>query len=154
MPALARLAATHRTARDLEMLRALHDDLAKAIEDSHLFAILNTKWRLAVATASGNELLCAILHSVSHSGTSALGSSGGDPNVVTRREVIDICIRVNVAIEAGNGTEAERLMICHIKGIRATQTCRVGVEIELDPCDIEESYSRDPWVTAIPGRAT
>ena len=122
MPALARLAAIHRTAGDLAGLQVLRDDLEKLVENSQLFAIFDAKWHFAVATASGNELLSAILHSVFNYGNWAIRSRAEYGSASTRRKLTEIRGLVNASIEARNGVEAERLMTCHMIAARSDET--------------------------------
>src|SRR5437763_14401029 len=65
-PFLARLAAERRSDEDLHELKGLHQELVASAENFHEFALVNVKWHSAVARASGNELLSALLYSISH----------------------------------------------------------------------------------------
>ena len=63
-PSLARLAALHRTAEDLQRLEEANDALA-AIGSVDEFLQANVDWHVAVATASHNEILTGIMIALS-----------------------------------------------------------------------------------------
>jgi DNA-binding FadR family transcriptional regulator len=63
-PSLARLAALHRTAEDLQRLEEANDALA-AIGSVDEFLQANVNWHVAVATASHNEILTGIMIALS-----------------------------------------------------------------------------------------
>lgn len=63
-PFLASLAATNRTERDLEEMRRLHERFAAAEDDVALYKRINLDWHLAIARASGNEVLIALMEAV------------------------------------------------------------------------------------------
>lgn len=117
-PFLARLAAERRTEDNLRELKSLHADLVASVEDFHEFASINVKWHNAVAKASGNELLAAVLYSLSH-GVHVATSTEEYDTVETRKQVIHIHSRINDAIEAGNADLAERGMRHHMVATHA-----------------------------------
>ena len=117
-PFLARLAAERRTEDDLRELKSLHADLLASVEDFQEFASINVKWHNAVAKASGNELLGAVLYSLSH-GVHIATSTEEYDTMETRKQVIHIHSRINDAIEAGNAELAERGMRQHMLATHA-----------------------------------
>lgn len=112
-PFLARLAAERRTEDNLRELKSLHADLLTYVDDFQEFALVNVKWHNAVARASGNELLAAVLYSLSH-GVHLATSTEEYDTMETRRQVIHIHAKINNAIEAGNADLAERGMRQHM----------------------------------------
>lgn len=117
-PFLAHSAAQRRTEDDVRELKALHGALMAAIDDFHEFAAINVKWHNAVAKASGNELLAAVLYSLSH-GVHVATSTEEYDTLETRKQVIRIHARINDAIEAGKADLAERGMRQHIAATHA-----------------------------------
>lgn len=112
-PPLARLAAVHRTREDLKELKALHEDLVASVASFQAFSLANMKWHNAVATASHNELLASLLHSISY-GVAVSTTTEEYDTMETRRQVIRIHQRIIEAIEAGDPDLAERRMRQHI----------------------------------------
>lgn len=117
-PFLAHMAAERRTEDNLLELKALHDALLASIDDFHEFASVNVKWHNAVARASGNELLAAVLYSLSH-GVHLATSTEEYDTLETRKQVIRIHARINDAIEAGKSELAERGMRQHMAATHA-----------------------------------
>ena len=117
-PFLARLAAERRTEEDLRELKSLHADLVASVADFQEFASINVKWHNAVAKASGNELLAAVLYSIAHGVHIATATEEYD-TMETRKQVIHIHSRINDAIEAGNADLAERGMRQHMAATHA-----------------------------------
>lgn len=66
-PTLARLAARHRTAAELDEISATHEQFVKAIDDVPLYKSINLDWHLAIARASRNEPLTALMEAISTS---------------------------------------------------------------------------------------
>jgi GntR family transcriptional regulator, transcriptional repressor for pyruvate dehydrogenase complex len=117
-PFLAHMAAQRRTQDSLRELKALHGELLASVEDFHEFASINVKWHNAVAKASGNELLAAVLYALSH-GVHVATSTEEYDTVETRKQVIRIHAKINDAIEAGNAELAERGMRQHMTATHA-----------------------------------
>lgn len=117
-PFLARLAAERRTEDNLRELKSLHGDLLASVDHFQDFASINVKWHNAVAKASGNELLAALLYSISH-GVHIATSTEEYDTMETRRQVVKIHSRINDAIEAGNPELAERSMRQHMLATHA-----------------------------------
>ncbi|WP_175128617.1 FadR/GntR family transcriptional regulator [Achromobacter piechaudii] len=112
-PALARLAAVHRTADDLRELKKLHEDLVAAADNFPQFSMANVRWHKAVARASGNDLLASVLYSISY-GVAVSTTTEEYDTPATRKVVIRIHGQINDAIEARDPDLAERRMRQHI----------------------------------------
>jgi len=117
-PALARLAALHRTERELEALKALHQELIDSVDSFQHFSLANIKWHNAIARASGNELLSAILYALSY-GIAVSTTTEEYDTPETRKQVIRIHAQIMSAIEARNADLAERRMRQHIGATHA-----------------------------------
>lgn len=115
-PALAALAALHRTDQDLGALEEI--DLAmRGTDDPASFHRLNAAWHLAVARASHNLLLIAVAE--------ALGPYLHDPRIddfaadEIRESVLGAHGRVQAAILARDSDAARRRMARHVRAYRA-----------------------------------
>ncbi len=117
-PFLARLAAERRTPESLLELQSLHEKLVASVDDFQEFASVNIRWHNAVAGASGNELLAAVLFSLSH-GVHVATSTEEYDTMDTRTQVVNIHARVNRAIEAKDAELAEHAMRQHIVAAHA-----------------------------------
>jgi DNA-binding FadR family transcriptional regulator len=119
-PFLARCAASRRTPAHVNELNELHAELqaAMAIDDFHGFTAGNIKWHNAVARASGNEMLAALLYSLSHGIYVATVAEEYNTRE-TREQVLRIHGKINDAIEAGNADAAERSMRQHMTATHA-----------------------------------
>ncbi len=124
-PYLARLAAERRSDDDLRELQALQNDLVAAVDNFHEFALVNIRWHNAVAKASGNDLLAAVLYSVSHGLQIATTTEEYDTMEI-RKQVIHIHAKINAAILAGSVELAERGMRQHL-GATHARTLKLGV---------------------------
>jgi len=122
-PALARFAAVRRTPKDLDTLLALQKELTGATGNFQRFSIVNVKWHVAVAEASGNELLATFLKSIS-SGVAAATTTEEYDTSETRNAVIQIHQRINDAIEQQDGDKAERYMRRHLTATAARASDR------------------------------
>ncbi|MER8072949.1 FCD domain-containing protein [Streptomyces sp. NPDC094034] len=128
-PALARLAAAHRTDSDLENMHRRHEELVGAVESFPSFSRANIKWHNAVAQASSNELLTAALEAISY-GISVSTTVEEYNTPETRQQVIRIHSQIMAAIEAQDGELAERRMRQHIN---ATHARAVAIETTTVP---------------------
>ena len=120
-PALARLAAVHRTEEDVRTLAVLHEELIGSANNFQQFSQANIKWHNAVARASGNELLAGVLYAISY-GVAVSTTTEEYDTMDTRNQVIRIHAQINAAIEARNPDLAEKRMRQHIGAthVRAT----------------------------------
>ena len=112
-PALARLAAEHRTDDDVKTLKLLHEELIASVDNFQAFALANIKWHNAVARAGANELLAAFLYSISY-GVAISTMTEEYDTMDTRNQVINIHALITDAIEARDANLAERRMRKHI----------------------------------------
>ena len=63
-PTLARLAARRRTAAQLAEMSAIHEAFVASLDDVPLYKKINLDWHLAIARASGNQPLTAMLEAI------------------------------------------------------------------------------------------
>jgi DNA-binding FadR family transcriptional regulator len=63
-PLLASLAAQNRTEAQLAEMKRLHEQFAASVNDVPTYKKSNLEWHLAVARASGNELLIAFMEAI------------------------------------------------------------------------------------------
>ncbi len=115
-PAAARLAALHHTAADLTMLDEAAHRLASA-GDVPTFLKCNADWHVAIATASHNEIIEAVVSSLSRV---ILRST--DIDEFNSRETMAVTIkahdRILAAIRAGDGDRAAAAMAKHVHTYR------------------------------------
>ena len=115
-PALAALAAEHRSPKDIEALETISREMADPSIDAARFLALNAAWHLAVARASHNALLIAVIQ--------ALGPRLHDPHVddfvspEMREVVIGAHARAQRAIVEGDAEAARRRMARHLRAYR------------------------------------
>ena len=64
-PTLARLAAKNRTQAQLKEITAIHETFVASVDDVPSYKNINLDWHLAVARASANEPLMALMEAVS-----------------------------------------------------------------------------------------
>jgi GntR family transcriptional regulator, transcriptional repressor for pyruvate dehydrogenase complex len=133
-PALASLAALHRSAEDLFRLRTIHEELVASAGNFQEFSVNNIKWHNAVARASNNELLSAILYAISF-GVAVATTTEEYNTPETRNAVIRIHARINDAIEAKDSPLAERLMRQHIGATDARALAPGNTKIPLSEED-------------------
>ena len=138
-PSLARLAAERCTSAGLEEIQSLHHALIAAAGDFEKFSQLNIKWHNAIARASGNELLAAVLFSVSY-GVAVATTVKEYDTAETRAQVIRIHGLINQAIESRNPDLAERRMRQHIQATRAITSGTEEMNIPLSD-EVDESSS-------------
>lgn len=113
-PALARLAAANRTDEDLKRLRALQKDLSAPDLTPEEFAKVNVAWHNAIAAASRNDLMAALLHAMS-SGVIAATINDVYDSPEIHAEVLRAHERILDAIAARDGAAAYRRMERHMK---------------------------------------
>jgi GntR family transcriptional regulator, transcriptional repressor for pyruvate dehydrogenase complex len=133
-PVLARLAALRRTDDDLRTLQSLHEDLVASVGNFQKFSLVNIQWHNAIASASGNELLSAVLYGISY-GVVVSTTTAEYDTASTRKAVILIHSRINAAIEAGNGDLAELYMRQHIGATHARAASPETVDVPMSDDD-------------------
>ncbi len=117
-PALAALAAEHRKPKDIEELDEINRQMVDPEIDASRYEALNNAWHLAIARASHNALLIAVMQ--------ALGPRLHDPHVKDfispdmRRVVLGAHARVQRAIVEGDKEAARRRMARHLRAYRDT----------------------------------
>ncbi|SMH30784.1 FadR/GntR family transcriptional regulator [Mesorhizobium australicum] len=63
-PTLAELAAENRTEAQLAEMEALHEQFVAVVDDVPRYKSVNLQWHLAIARASGNEPLVALMEAI------------------------------------------------------------------------------------------
>ncbi len=113
-PAAARLAALHRSERDLAHLVNCQRQLDAASHHNPAFLAANIEWHLAVVAASHNELLIAFMTAISQALLAATDIVTFDSDKV-RSATLHIHERVLAAIKARDPDAAERRMRRHVQ---------------------------------------
>jgi DNA-binding FadR family transcriptional regulator len=129
-PALARMAAMHRTEEDLRKLKALHDELVDAAGNFRRFSLTNIEWHKAIARASGNELLSAVLYAIAY-GVAIATTTDEYDTASTRKQVIRIHSQIMSAIEERDADLAELRMRQHISAAHARAIAPATTEIPM-----------------------
>lgn len=112
-PFLAARAATNRTEDDLDEIRRLHEQFLATGENIADYKQLNLEWHLAVARASKNEILIALMEAISH----PILDAAGYQQVTTediRREAKKAHSAILEAIEKQDAELARRRMEKHL----------------------------------------
>ena len=113
-PWCAALAAERRTEEDLRRLQESNQQLGVAINrDLGTYLEANLGWHMAVADASHNELLAALMHALSRTVLRQTGGKGFN-TVKVRTAVAQAHAAVTQAIEAGDAGAARRRMARHL----------------------------------------
>ena len=112
-PFLARLAAMNRGERDLSLMRELHREFEESADDIPRYKRINLEWHLAVARASGSELLIALMEAIAQPIMDAAGYQHVTTDEV-RGEAIRAHGRILEAIEAQNPKAAFTRMERHV----------------------------------------
>jgi DNA-binding FadR family transcriptional regulator len=112
-PMLARLAAVNRTDAEAETLQALQEEFASKVNDLDAYRRINLEWHLAIARASNNPPLIALMEAIS---SPILASSRPSYSTTEkiRRETVKIHARIQAAIMQQDGDAAFRLMAQHV----------------------------------------
>jgi DNA-binding FadR family transcriptional regulator len=129
-PALARLAAVHRIDENLKELKSLHEELVASAGNFQQFSVVNIHWHNAVARASGNELLAAVLYAISY-GVAVSTTTEEYDTPETRNQVIRVHSRIIDAIEARDPELAGRRMRQHISATHEQATASGATTIAL-----------------------
>jgi GntR family transcriptional regulator, transcriptional repressor for pyruvate dehydrogenase complex len=112
--AVARLAAENRTDEDLARLSELNERIATAPTRAERLAA-NAEWHVALASASHNELLAAIMTGV---GQAIHAATSGEAYDVPGIKEITVASheRIQLALEQRDPDAAERRICRHIRG--------------------------------------
>jgi GntR family transcriptional regulator, transcriptional repressor for pyruvate dehydrogenase complex len=131
-PLCAALAAGQRDPARLAELDAVNRRMATVIDDIPAYLEANVAWHVAVARASGNELLAAFMSAISR----AIHASTDDADfnsLEVRRIALRAHERVTEAIAAGDAPSARRRMARHVCGFAsALREEHPGDDIDLD----------------------
>lgn len=124
----AELAAQHRARRDLERLVAAMEQASKVIDDSTAFTEASLGFHLAVAEASHNRALLALLRALRHV-VWPRENKTASRKIAAR--VQEAHLRIYQKIEAGDGPGARQAMGDHLSGIGASKRRQRN---EASPC--------------------
>ena len=124
-PMLARLAARRRTAEELETIKTLHAQFSTSVDDLPLYRSINFKWHLAVARASRNEPLIALMEAIA---TPVLEATGYENYTTsrTRREAVKAHAAIVKAIQEQDEEGAAAAMQAHLSAYTKTREKRVS----------------------------
>jgi DNA-binding FadR family transcriptional regulator len=117
-PSAAYLAAQNRTEEDLAELMRLTETVEDAYADLPRYLTENVKWHRAIAAASHNELLRAVMVAIS----SLVYKASAIDNLATedvRRVVLKVHRRILDAIAARDADAARRRMARHLAALTA-----------------------------------
>jgi GntR family transcriptional regulator, transcriptional repressor for pyruvate dehydrogenase complex len=117
-PMLAKLTARNRTEAELEHLRKLHVKFEKSVNDIQRYRRINFQWHLAIAAASRNEPLTALMEAIA---TPVFEATGYEVVTTpkTRREAVKAHAAVLDAIARRDGATAARAMEGHLTSYSA-----------------------------------
>jgi DNA-binding FadR family transcriptional regulator len=119
---MARLAARHRTKNELAKIESIHRQFVEAAaDDVPLYKENNLDWHLAVARASANEPLIALMEAISRPARDAMDQQ----HVTTaelRMEAVKAHTAVLDAIRSRNEERAFRAMDRHVRAYRDIAT--------------------------------
>ena len=112
-PFLAGLAAAKRSEEELNAIRDIHARFVASVDDVPAYKKLNLDWHLAIARASGNEVLIALMEAISQ----PIFDAAAYQEVTTpslRREAVKAHGAILKAIEDGNAELATSRMAKHL----------------------------------------
>jgi DNA-binding FadR family transcriptional regulator len=112
-PMLAQLAARHRTEVELQGIRRLHARFETSVDDVQRYRQINFQWHLAVAAASRNEPLMALMEAIA---TPVFEATGYEvvTTPTTRRDAVKGHAAVVAAIERQDEEAAAQAMQSHL----------------------------------------
>ena len=116
-PMLAELAAQRHTAEQLQEMEELHQEFVHSVDNVPRYKAINLDWHLAVARASSNEPLIALMEAISMPICDAMDYQ----HVTTpelRRTAIAAHTKILEAIRAKDKDSAFRRMNRHVSGYR------------------------------------
>ena len=129
-PSIAALAAQNRTEEELHELVTISERLEAAYADTPLYLAENVNWHCAIAAASHNELLRAIMVAIS----SMVYKASSIENFATadvRKVVIKAHRRILDAIIAKDAEAAGRRMVRHLAALTAAVRAFPGAPLVL-----------------------
>lgn len=120
-PTLARLAAKRRTSEQLAEMEELHEQFVASVDDVAHYKNVNLDWHLAIARASGNEPLMALMEAISTPIRDAM-----DYQHVTTPELRVVAVKAHTvilkAIREQDEDAAFQRMDRHVAGYRDIAT--------------------------------
>lgn len=123
-PFLAAKAAENHTEEELEEIRRINDEFVATTDNIATYKRLNLEWHLAVARASGNEILTALMEAISQ----PILDTDGYQQVTTdkaRQEAKRAHTGIIKAIAARDPELASRRMAAHV-GAYAKVVSKIG----------------------------
>ena len=127
-PTLARLAARERTAEQMDEIADLHERFVASQEDVPRYKAINLDWHLAIARASGNEPLIALMEAIAMPVRDAMDYQ----HVTTpdlRRAAVQAHTAILQAIRDRDEEAASKRMARHVTAYRDVATDRGTAEI-------------------------
>jgi GntR family transcriptional repressor for pyruvate dehydrogenase complex len=118
-PSLAALAAQHRTEADLQQLSDCSNKMKEGFADLPRFLQENVNWHIAIAAASGNELLRAFMVSISTMIYKVTAVDNFSTEQV-RHQVLHAHAGIESAIVSQDPEAARRRMARHLAAATAT----------------------------------
>ena len=116
-PTLAALAAKRRTKAQLENIEAIHERFIASVDNVTEYKRINLDWHLAIAAASGNEPLMALMEAISAPIRDAM-----DYQHVTTPELRALAVKAHTAIlkaiKDQDADAAFKRMDRHVSGYR------------------------------------
>lgn len=112
-PFLAKLAARNHTEPQLEEIRSLHKEFVASVDDVPRYKRVNLEWHLAIARASGNEPLFALMEAISEPIMEAAGYQQVTTDEI-RRKTVRAHERILKAIENRDEEAAFAAMERHV----------------------------------------
>ena len=131
-PWCAALAAARRSESDLERIDACHLAAVERIRDIDAYSAAAADWHLAVAAASQNSLLSALL-SIRLDGQMIAARKARNSTVKRRRESLEVHLAIAEAIRERRPREAHDLMAHH---------CSDGKNLLIDRLEQEAARRR------------
>ena len=116
-PTLAALAARHRTAEQLKGIEEIHAEFVDSVENVQAYKAINLDWHLAVARASQNEPLTALIEAVSRPVRDAMDYQDVT-TIELRHSAIAAHGKIMEALRAQDSESAMRRMQRHVSGYR------------------------------------
>ncbi len=116
-PMLAGLAARHRTADQLKEIEDLHTEFVNSVDNVQRYKAINLDWHLAIARASKNEALIALMEAVSRPIRDAMDYQ----HVTTidlRHTAVAAHTKIMEALRAQDSESAMRRMLRHVSAYR------------------------------------
>lgn len=130
-PVLAELAAINRSEEELQLLSDTTQRVEDAFDDLPKFLQANVDWHIVIAAASHNEVLRAVMVSISNLIYKATAIDNFTTEDV-RRQVIQAHRRILDAIVAKDGDAARRRMARHLAAVTAAMSAYGEVPLEFD----------------------